>query len=211
MTLFQRNSSYANRTQAKHQSTVLAKCSLKPIIFILRKCKNARVQLRLSPLPVPSVSRLWLAHPYDASTSVHVFSSLSPLPPFPTTRHRSPSSNSMPDSPPEPRIIPLQPLSSRHGYSHCYSHSNPAAGHSAVVDNTCPAGGVNLAVGIPAVASRLAGNQAAVGSSARRRGWRLGRQEGDGWAVGRKPAVALFCGCVCADTEMEEHQGQHPF
>ena len=48
------------------------------------------------------------------------------------------------------------------------------AGHSAVVGNTCPAAVVSLAVDIPAVESRLAGNKAAVGGSVRHRGRSLG-------------------------------------
>ena len=52
------------------------------------------------------------------------------------------------------------------------------AGHSAVVDNTCPAAVANLAVGIPAAESRLAGSKAAVGGFVRHRGRRFGGQEG---------------------------------
>lgn len=78
------------------------------------------------------------------------------------------------------------------------------AAHSAVVDNTCPAGAISLAEGIPAVGSRLAGNKAAVGNSVRHTGQRLGKQEGDRWVGGRSPAVASFWGCVCAEQKREE-------
>ena len=47
-------------------------------------------------------------------------------------------------------------------------------GLAAVVDKTCPAGVVNSAVGIPAVGSRLAGTEAAVGGSVRHIGWDFG-------------------------------------
>lgn len=84
------------------------------------------------------------------------------------------------------------------------------AAHSAAVDNTCPAGGSSLAEGIPVVGSRLVGDKAAVESSVRRTGWRLGRQEGDRWAGGRSSAVAAFWGCVCAEQKKEGEACQNP-
>ena len=78
------------------------------------------------------------------------------------------------------------------------------AGHSAVVGNTCAAAVDDLAVGIPAAESRLAGNKAAVAGSVRHRGRRLGRQGEGRWAVGRSSAVAFFWGCVCAERKMGE-------
>ena len=117
---------------------------------------------------------------------------------FTLTKVQGPSSNSKRNSPPEPHIILPQPLFSRHDYNHCRSHSNLVAAHLAVVGSTCPA------EGIPAVGSRLAGNKAAVGSSVRCTGRRLGRREGDKWGGERSSAVASFWGCVCAEQKREE-------
>lgn len=78
------------------------------------------------------------------------------------------------------------------------------AAHSAVVGNTCPAGVIGLLEGISAVGSRLAGNKAAVGSSVRHTGQRLGKQEGDRRVGGQSSAVASFWGCVCAEQRREE-------
>ena len=78
------------------------------------------------------------------------------------------------------------------------------AGHSAVADNAYPAGAISLAGGICVAGSHLADNKAAVGSSVRHRGQRLGRQEGDRWVWERSSAVASFWGCVCAEQKREE-------